>query len=67
MRNPVDISTIITLIRYCQEKVETVRSNKEACNVLVDDLELIYEILTTLDLIQAIKVEKYKFRAVISK
>lgn len=67
MGSPVDISSIITSIQYCQDKIDTVQSNKETCNILVDDLELIYEILATVDPAQALKVEKYKFRAVMNR
>jgi hypothetical protein len=67
MACPIDIPAIISVIQYCRDKVETVRSNKESCGVLADDLELIHEILMTLDPIEAAKAEKHKFRCVMKK
>ena len=67
MCGPMEFSTIIQLIQYCRDKVETVLSNKEACAVLADDLEIIYEILITLHPVEQSKAEKYKLERVMTK
>ncbi|CAF1335959.1 unnamed protein product [Didymodactylos carnosus] len=67
MSSPIDLSTIVKLIQYCMEKVETVISNKEVCANLADDLAIIHEILTSLDSTENSKAEQYKLHRVMIK
>ncbi|CAF0923604.1 unnamed protein product [Didymodactylos carnosus] len=49
MSIPIDTSTIVELIKSCQGKAKTVKSNRKACADLADDLGMIHGILTSVE------------------
>jgi hypothetical protein len=67
MVTPLDIGSIIELIQYGVRTAETVTSNKEACAVLADDLEMIHDILSGVDESTKLKAEQFKLERVLSR
>jgi hypothetical protein len=67
MVTPLDIASIIKLIQYGLKRVETVTSNKQACAILADDLEIVHDILASVDQSTKLKAEQFKLQRVLSK
>ncbi|CAF1227383.1 unnamed protein product [Adineta steineri] len=67
MSLPLNPLTIIKLIQYGKERVETVTSNKEACALLVDDLDIIQGILNGLGPEEKTSADNYKLSRVMKK